>query len=207
MCSAAAACVLISTGEGEVPLEWNSGSNGYVYWVSSYLGGPLTQLPHVTPAQVHSSNSSSSSSSSIVQYAYTAGYWHAGMITPCVGLALQQQCAWLLCYGKHLDRSAQQSVRVLHLTLNKQQVPEWARHCHVAACLFMCGVQIKAARSLKRLLSGRLSSPVSSYPVFPGNEANFLRAQVGAAARETATSSSSGQGCDKPRMLQAAAQK
>jgi radial spoke head protein 4A len=43
-------------------------------------------------------------------------------------------------------------------------------------------VQIKAARSLKRLLTGRLSSPVSSYPVFPGNEANFLRAQVGAAA-------------------------
>lgn len=39
--------------------------------------------------------------------------------------------------------------------------------------------QIKAARSLKRLLTGRLSSAVSSYPVFPGNEANFLRAQVG----------------------------
>jgi hypothetical protein len=41
-----------ASGEGEVPLEWNSGSNGYVYWVSNYLGGPLTQLPHVTPAQV-----------------------------------------------------------------------------------------------------------------------------------------------------------
>lgn len=40
------------------------------------------------------------------------------------------------------------------------------------------GLQIKAARSLKRLLTGRLSSPVSSYPVFPGNEANYLRAQV-----------------------------
>ncbi|WIA22916.1 hypothetical protein OEZ86_009852 [Tetradesmus obliquus] len=75
-------------GEAEVPLEWNSGSNVYVYWVSNYLGGPLTQLPHVTPAQ------------------------------------------------------------------------------------------IKAARSLKRLLTGRLSSAVSSYPVFPGNEANFLRAQI-----------------------------
>lgn len=41
-----------AVGEAEVPLEWNSGSNGYVYWVSNYLGGPLTQLPHVTPAQV-----------------------------------------------------------------------------------------------------------------------------------------------------------
>jgi hypothetical protein len=43
---------LVAAGEAEVPLEWNSGSNGYVYWVSNYLGGPLTQLPHVTPAQV-----------------------------------------------------------------------------------------------------------------------------------------------------------
>lgn len=39
-------------------------------------------------------------------------------------------------------------------------------------------MQIKAARGLKRLLTGRLISPVSSYPVFPGTEANYLRAQV-----------------------------
>lgn len=75
-------------GEGDVPLEWNSGSNGYIYFVCNYLGGPLVQLPHVTPAQ------------------------------------------------------------------------------------------IKAARNLKRLLTGRLSSAVSSYPVFPGTEANYLRAQI-----------------------------
>lgn len=42
--------------------------------------------------------------------------------------------------------------------------------------------QVKAARCLKRLLTGRLSSPVSSYPVFPGDETNYLRAQVGWAA-------------------------
>jgi hypothetical protein len=42
------------TAEGEVPLEWNSGSNGFVYFVCNYLGGPLTQLPHVTPQQVSS---------------------------------------------------------------------------------------------------------------------------------------------------------
>lgn len=35
-----------------MPLEWNSGSNGYIYFVCNYLGGPLVQLPHVTPAQV-----------------------------------------------------------------------------------------------------------------------------------------------------------
>lgn len=39
-------------------------------------------------------------------------------------------------------------------------------------------LQVKAARGLKRLLTGKLSSLVSSYPVFPGTEANYLRAQV-----------------------------
>ena len=39
--------------------------------------------------------------------------------------------------------------------------------------------QIKAARQIKKLLTGRLTSQVSSYPVFPGTEANYLRAQVG----------------------------
>jgi radial spoke head protein 4A len=39
--------------------------------------------------------------------------------------------------------------------------------------------QIKAARRIKKLLTGRLTSLVSSYPVFPGTEANYLRAQVG----------------------------
>lgn len=38
--------------EGEVPLEWNSGANGYVYFAASSPGGALSQLPHVTPAQV-----------------------------------------------------------------------------------------------------------------------------------------------------------
>jgi hypothetical protein len=43
---------LLRAGEGEAPLEWNSGANGYVYFVANTLGGPLTQLPPVTPAQV-----------------------------------------------------------------------------------------------------------------------------------------------------------
>ena len=42
----------VVAAEGEVPTEWNSGANGYVYWVANQLGGPLTQLPPVTPAQV-----------------------------------------------------------------------------------------------------------------------------------------------------------
>lgn len=38
--------------QNATPPEWNSGSNGYVYFVANTPGGPLTQLPHVTPAQV-----------------------------------------------------------------------------------------------------------------------------------------------------------
>jgi hypothetical protein len=77
-----------AAAEGEAPIEGNSGTNANVYWVCNYLGGPMTQLPPVTP------------------------------------------------------------------------------------------VQIKAARQIKKLLTGRLTSQVSSYPVFPGTEANYLRAQV-----------------------------
>jgi hypothetical protein len=39
-------------GEGGAPVEWNSGANGYAYFVCNAPGGPLVQLPHVTPAQV-----------------------------------------------------------------------------------------------------------------------------------------------------------
>ena len=35
--------------------------------------------------------------------------------------------------------------------------------------------QVVASRLFKRLLQGDLSAPVSSYPPFPGNEANLLR--------------------------------
>eukprot|EP00892_Ulva_mutabilis_P012544 jgi/Ulvmu1/9662/UM054_0094.1 len=37
---------------------------------------------------------------------------------------------------------------------------------------------IRAARALKRLLSGHLDAPVSTYPPFPWTEAEFLRAQI-----------------------------
>ncbi|KXZ46194.1 hypothetical protein GPECTOR_46g263 [Gonium pectorale] len=38
--------------------------------------------------------------------------------------------------------------------------------------------QIKASRRIKKLLTGRLTSHVSTYPAFPGNEANYLRALI-----------------------------
>ncbi|XDV47897.1 hypothetical protein PO909_017439 [Leuciscus waleckii] len=38
--------------------------------------------------------------------------------------------------------------------------------------------QITAARQIRRLFSGRLDAPVVSFPPFPGNEANYLRAQI-----------------------------
>lgn len=79
-----------ATADGDAPPEWNSGANGFVYFVANSPAGPWTQLPHVTPAQV------------------------------------------------------------------------------------------RAARRLKKLLTGRLASAVSAYPPFPGDEAAYLRAQVGA---------------------------
>lgn len=44
---------------------------------------------------------------------------------------------------------------------------------------------IMAARALKRLLTGRLSSAVSMYPPFPWDEAVFLRAQIARIAAAT----------------------
>ncbi|XP_074848089.1 radial spoke head protein 6 homolog A-like isoform X2 [Carettochelys insculpta] len=38
--------------------------------------------------------------------------------------------------------------------------------------------QIVAARKMKKFFTGRLDAPVVSYPPFPGNEANYLRAQI-----------------------------
>jgi hypothetical protein len=51
-------CLRCHAGEGDIPLEWNAGTNAYVYMVCNYLGGPLTQLPHVTPAQVSATSKS-----------------------------------------------------------------------------------------------------------------------------------------------------
>lgn len=45
--------------------------------------------------------------------------------------------------------------------------------------------QIKAARTIKKFLTGRLTSHVSTYPVFPGIEANYLRAQIARIAATT----------------------
>ncbi|XP_070576877.1 radial spoke head protein 6 homolog A-like [Ptychodera flava] len=38
--------------------------------------------------------------------------------------------------------------------------------------------QIAVARQIKKFFTGRLDAPVISYPPFPGNEANYLRAQI-----------------------------
>lgn len=45
--------------------------------------------------------------------------------------------------------------------------------------------EIKAARLIKKFLTGRLASHVSTYPLFPGNEANYLRAQIARIAATT----------------------
>jgi len=38
--------------------------------------------------------------------------------------------------------------------------------------------QIQAARKVKKFLTGRLDAPVVCFPPFPGNESNYLRAQI-----------------------------
>ncbi|XP_029476698.2 radial spoke head protein 6 homolog A [Oncorhynchus nerka] len=38
--------------------------------------------------------------------------------------------------------------------------------------------QITAARHIRKFFTGRLDAPIVSYPPFPGNEANYLRAQI-----------------------------
>ena len=38
--------------------------------------------------------------------------------------------------------------------------------------------QISAARRVKKFLTGSLDAPVVTFPPFPGNEANYLRAQI-----------------------------
>lgn len=79
---------LAAAAEGVAPMEVGTGTNGYIYWVCNYLGGPVTMLPSIKPAE------------------------------------------------------------------------------------------IKAARTLKKFLTGKLDAPVSTFPPFPGNEATFLRAQI-----------------------------
>lgn len=38
--------------------------------------------------------------------------------------------------------------------------------------------QITVARQIRKHFTGRLDAPIISYPPFPGNEANYLRAQI-----------------------------
>ncbi|KAM6222454.1 radial spoke head protein 6 homolog A [Rhynchocyon petersi] len=48
----------------------------------------------------------------------------------------------------------------------------WTRLPHVTPA------QIVHARKIKKFFTGHLDAPVVSYPPFPGNEANYLRAQI-----------------------------
>ena len=55
--------------------------------------------------------------------------------------------------------------------------------------------QIVAARVVRKLLTGKLDAPVVTYPPFPGNEGNYLRAQI---ARISATTQISPSGYYQP---------
>jgi len=55
--------------------------------------------------------------------------------------------------------------------------------------------QIVAARVVRKLLTGKLDAPVVTHPPFPGNEGNYLRAQI---ARISATTQISPSGYYQP---------
>ncbi|KAF5910459.1 hypothetical protein HPG69_018233 [Diceros bicornis minor] len=61
--------------------------------------------------------------------------------------------------------------KFLYFVCNEPGQP-WTRLPHVTP------TQIVHARKIKKFLTGRLDAPVTSYPPFPGNEANYLRAQI-----------------------------
>ncbi|XP_017350687.1 radial spoke head protein 4 homolog A-like [Ictalurus punctatus] len=48
--------------------------------------------------------------------------------------------------------------------------------------------QIIVARQIRKLFTGRLDAPIVCYPPFPGNEANYLRAQIARISAETQVS-------------------
>ncbi|XP_004867280.1 radial spoke head protein 6 homolog A isoform X2 [Heterocephalus glaber] len=49
---------------------------------------------------------------------------------------------------------------------------QWTRLPHVTPAQIVC------ARKIRKFFTGHLDAPVISYPPFPGNEANYLRAQI-----------------------------
>ncbi|XP_010985921.1 radial spoke head protein 6 homolog A [Camelus dromedarius] len=61
--------------------------------------------------------------------------------------------------------------KYLYFVCNEPGQP-WARLPHVTP------IQIVQARKIKKFFTGYLDAPVISYPPFPGNEANYLRAQI-----------------------------
>nr|XP_035139487.2 radial spoke head protein 6 homolog A isoform X1 [Callithrix jacchus] len=61
--------------------------------------------------------------------------------------------------------------KYLYFVCNEPGLP-WTRLPHVTPA------QIVNARKIKKFFTGYLDAPVVSYPPFPGNEANYLRAQI-----------------------------
>lgn len=50
---------------------------------------------------------------------------------------------------------------------------------------FATPIHIKASRQIRKYLTGRLTSHVSTYPLFPGTEAHYLRALIARIAAAT----------------------
>lgn len=61
--------------------------------------------------------------------------------------------------------------KYLYFVCNEPGRP-WTRLPHVTPAQIVC------ARKIKKFFTGFLDTPITSYPPFPGNEANYLRAQI-----------------------------
>ncbi|KAM6985368.1 radial spoke head protein 4 homolog A [Aplochiton taeniatus] len=48
--------------------------------------------------------------------------------------------------------------------------------------------QITASRQIRKFLTGKLEAPITSYPPYPGNESNYLRAQIARISASTQVS-------------------
>jgi radial spoke head protein 4A len=55
----------------------------------------------------------------------------------------------------------------------------------VCALLPRAGLSTRCARSIKKLFTGDLAAKIEGYPVFPGSEADYLRAQVARITADT----------------------
>jgi hypothetical protein len=165
----------LPSAEGAAPSEVNSGANAFVYWTCPYPGGPWTQLPPVTPAQIKAARQVREEGGGGPPGCARAGHGRQQM----EGGGAADGCMVCVCSCSAAD------VLQWHACLTGHTAPLFGlapvavrSRLTLLTLLLLLPLPPPPSLQIKKLLTGRLSSQVSSYPVFPGTEANYLRAQV-----------------------------